>query len=92
MDYQAKEANLVIHPLNGNAVRVWVTQDGKPVPAADRGADVQEENGKTYLNVTESRMYRIMNNQDFERHTMRLTSNDPGFGAYAFTFTTACQK
>ena len=30
IDYQAKEANLVIHPLMDAPVRVLVTQDGKP--------------------------------------------------------------
>lgn len=91
-DYQAKEANLVIHPLKEPAFWVEVTQDGKPVPKADRGADIVENAGKTFVVVTESRMYRITNNQDFARHTLRLTSSNPSFGAYAFTFTTACKK
>ena len=91
MDYQAKEANLVIHPLAETGFMLEVTQDGKPVPKEDRGADVIEQNGKTYVKVDQARMYRIMNNSGFGRHTMRLTASTPSFGAYAFTFTTACK-
>jgi len=91
IDYQAKEANLVIHPLAESGFKVEVTQDGKPLPKEDRGADVIEEDGKTMIVIQQPRMYRITNNADFGRHTLRLTSNSPSFGAYAFTFTTACK-
>ncbi|MDP4200477.1 MAG: redoxin domain-containing protein [Bacteroidota bacterium] len=90
-DYQAKEANLVIHPQADAGFHVQITQDGKPLAKADRGADVKESDGMTYLEVHEGRMYRITNNQDFGRHTLRLSSDNPSFGAYAFTFTTACK-
>ncbi len=91
-DYQAKEANLVIHPLAESGFKVMVTQDGKPVPKADRGADIQEADGKTFINVQNARMYRIVNNAGFGRHTLKLTAATPSFGAYAFTFTTACRQ
>jgi thiol-disulfide isomerase/thioredoxin len=91
MDYQAKEANLVIHPLAESGFKIEVTQDGKPLAKEDRGADVIEEGGKTMIVVQQPRMYRITNNADFGRHTLRLTSSSPSFGAYAFTFTTACK-
>ncbi len=91
-DYQAKEANLVVHPLSETDFKVMVTQDGKPVPKADRGADIEESDGKTFIAVHEARMYRITNNAGFGRHTLKLTASTPSFGAYAFTFTTACRQ
>ena len=91
-NYQAKEANLVIHPLAEGNFLVEVTQDGKPVPKTNQGSDIVEENGKTYLDIREARMYRVTNNADFGRHTLRLTATSPSFGAYAFTFTTACRQ
>lgn len=91
INYQAKEANLVVHPQKEAGFYVEVTQDGKPVAKADRGADITEADGKTFVIVTESRMYRITNNHGFGRHELRLTSSNPSFGAYAFTFTTACK-
>ncbi len=91
-NYQAKEANLVIHPLAESNFMVEVTQDGQPVPKANQGSDIVESKGKTYLDVREARMYRVTNNSDFGRHTLRLTAPTPSFGAYAFTFTTACRQ
>lgn len=92
IDYEAKEANLVIRPQGDGAFHVKVEQDGKPVSKADRGTDIIEENGNTYLDVRASRMYNITNNSSFGRHRLKLTSSSPLFGAYAFTFTTDCKE
>lgn len=91
INYEAKEVNLVIHP-QGNSCVVTVEQNGKPIPKADWGADIVEENGKTVLKVSEPRMYNIINNSKFGRAVLKLTSDSPSFGAYAFTFTTDCKE
>lgn len=91
-DYQAYEANLVIHPLAETGFKVMVTQDGRPLPKEDRGSDIQEADGKTFILVREARMYRITKNAGFGRHTLKLTADTPSFGANAFTFTTACRQ
>jgi len=91
INYQAKEANLVIHPQAESGFKVLVEQNGKPVPKEDRGADISEEDGKTFLLVKEPRMYNIINNSKFGRAVLRLSSDSPSFGAYAFTFTTDCR-
>lgn len=90
--YQAKEVNLVIHPQTESDFKVWVEQDGKPVPKEDRGTDILEENGKTYIYPKEPKMYNVINNSKFGRFTLRLSSDSPSFGAYAFTFTTDCKE
>ncbi len=89
--YQAKEVNLVIKPQKENDFSVLVTQDGHPIPKEDRGADVVERDGKTYLTVNEPRMYYIINNSKFGRFELKLTAETPSFGAYAYTFTTDCR-
>jgi thiol-disulfide isomerase/thioredoxin len=91
INYQAKETNLVIHPQAEAGFKVIVEQDGKPVAKEDRGADISEEGGKTFLLVKEPRMYNIINNSKFGRFVLRLSSDSPSFGAYAFTFTTDCR-
>ena len=68
-----------------------VEQDGKPIAKEDRGTDIIEEGGSTYLVINESKMYNIINNSKFGRNTLKLTSSDAGFAAYAFTFTTDCR-
>jgi thiol-disulfide isomerase/thioredoxin len=92
IDYEAKEANLVIRPQGEGEFRVKVEQDGKPVAKADRGTDIVEEGGHTYLVVSESKMYNITNNSTFGRHLLKLSSSSALFGAYAFTFTTDCKE
>ncbi|MDP4219237.1 MAG: redoxin domain-containing protein [Bacteroidota bacterium] len=91
IDYQAKEVNLVVHPQSPSGFRVLVEQDGKPIPTADRGSDVSEEGGKTYISIKEPRMYNVINNSKFGHFLLRITSDDPSFGAYAYTFTTDCR-
>ena len=91
INYQAKEANLVIKPKGNTGFKVKVEQDGKPIAKEDRGTDIIEEGGSTYLVINESKMYNIINNSKFGRNTLKLTSSDAGFAAYAFTFTTDCR-
>ena len=91
INYQAKEANLVIHPQAESGFKVLVEQSGKAITKEDQGTDIMEENGKTYLFVKEPRMYNIINNSKFHRFTLCLSSDNPSFGAYAFTFTTDCK-
>lgn len=91
IDYQAKEANLVIKPKGTKGFKVKVEQEGKPVPKEDRGTDIIEDGGNTYLVINESKMYNIINNSKFGRNMLKLSSSDAGFAAYAFTFTTDCR-
>jgi thiol-disulfide isomerase/thioredoxin len=91
INYQAKEVNLVIRPQAETGFKVLVEQDNKPIAKEDRGSDIMEENNKTFLLINEPRMYNIINNSKFGHFTLRLSSDNPSFGAYAFTFTTDCK-
>lgn len=85
--YHALECNAVIKPEGGKPVRVLVTQDGKPVARADRGADLRcDESGATYITVDEPRMYALIKNAQFGSHELKLASTSPDFGLYSFTF------
>lgn len=90
LSYQAKEVNMVVKPEGKGAIKVLVEQDHGPLPLSDRGTDIIEENGKTYLVVDRPRMYNVVNNKTFSRYMLKLSSNDPNLAAYSFTFTTAC--
>jgi thiol-disulfide isomerase/thioredoxin len=85
--YHALGVNAVIKPEGGKPYKVFVWQDGKPVAKEDRGADIREEDGKTYLLIEQPRMYEIVKNAKFGSHILRLASDSPDFGIYAFTFT-----
>lgn len=93
MNYEAAEVNLVIHPEAEAGFKVYVEQDGNPLPAENQGQDIQtDSHGKTYLKIDAPRMYNITKNKKFDRHLLKLTSNSNSFGAYAFTFTTMCME
>ena len=92
IDYQAKEVNLVIHPQGKSNFKVLIEQDGKPVNPDSRGTDLVEENGRTFIFVSEPRMYNLINNSKFGHFFLRLTSGDPALGAFAFSFTSDCKE
>jgi hypothetical protein len=86
--YKAVEVNAVIHLHAGKGpVRVKVTLDGKPLPRAKAGADVIiDEGGDSFLEVSEARMYNIVNSKEWGIHNLALYPRDDGFAVYAFTF------
>ena len=92
LNYQAKEVNLVLHPVAGKPVRVYLEQDHRALPTEDWGTDVQQEGTRTFVLVDVPRMYNLVNNSHFGRSTLRVTPESTDLGAYAFTFTSACQQ
>lgn len=85
--YHAIEVNAVIKPERGEPYKVWVMQDGKWVRPEDAGSDLRfTEGGESYLEITEPRMYRIVNNASYGAHDLTLSSASDDFGIYAFTF------
>ncbi len=107
IDYIAAQANLVLNPDIQGALaagtanststdrggRLYVYQDGKPVPPENRGRDIKVgKDGRTYVEVTQPRMYYLINNKEYGRHILALEPSSDSFAAYAFTFGTACEE
>ena len=91
MRYHGHEVYAVMNLKNGTASRVYVTRDGKPVPGARRGVDVQADaGGRTYIDVREGRMYYAIQGEDAGQHELRLYATDPGVGINSFTFGNRC--
>lgn len=84
--YHAIEVNAVIKPEIGEPYRVWVKQDDDWLVPDDAGSDIKFDEGRSYLEITEPRMYRIVNNAEYGTHDLQLSSTSDGFGIYAFTF------
>jgi thioredoxin family protein len=86
--YHAIQANTVLKPESGHPVRLYVTQDGKPVDRQDRGDDLRyAADGRSYLQVDQPRMYNVIKNRKWGTHTLKLATADAGLGLYSFTFT-----
>lgn len=85
--YHAIETMSVMRPQNGGSVRVNVTQDGKPIPKTDAGADVKyDASGMSYVVVDVSRAYHLVENATFGTHDLRLMPQGNGLGVYSFAF------
>jgi thiol-disulfide isomerase/thioredoxin len=91
MRYRGSEVYVVMNLKRGASSRVFVTRDGKPVPAAQRGVDVAADaRGRTYIDVREGRMYYAIQGEDMGPHELRLSPTDPGVAVNSFTFGNRC--
>jgi cytochrome c biogenesis protein CcdA/thiol-disulfide isomerase/thioredoxin len=81
VEFQAKNVYLVLSSSAGRPLPVGVLLDGRPIPAADAGADVH---GAT-VTVTGQRLYTLVSLAHDERHHLSLRFA-PGVTGYAFTF------
>lgn len=87
LNYQAQAAYVVMDTA-GEPKRIEVTLDGQPIPPRFRGQDIEFNNGKTWMTVTEPRLYwPIANRAPYGRHTIRFIVPD-GVRLYSFTFGT----
>ncbi|MEV5117263.1 cytochrome c biogenesis protein DipZ [Stenotrophomonas indicatrix] len=83
--FHARDLHLVLAPgEEGKPVRFRVLLDGKPLPAADAGADVAADGTGT---VNEHRLYQLIRQRGtIGPHRFEIEFLDAGVQAYAFTF------
>ena len=81
------ETALAMSPTEAEPL-VEVLQDGRSLTQSQAGDDLFfDENGRSFVRVGQPRMFNLINNPDFESHTLRLTFQARGLALYAFTFT-----
>ena len=81
VEFQAKNVYLVLSSPGERPLPVQVLLDGKPIPAADAGADVHGG----VVTVRRQRLYTLVSLPADERHRLSLRFA-PGVTGYAFTF------
>ncbi len=85
--YNASSVNVVLSPEAGQPYQVILRVDGEPIAAAQAGEDIMwDDTGNSYVLVTESRMYRIVDSPEFSTHELTLASDSDDFAVFAFTF------
>jgi len=85
-NYQAKGVYFVAGSANGSPIQVEVLRDGAPIPQSIAGSDIFYQNGKSYVNITGNRLYRIISDTTYGDHVLQFIISAPGLQAYTFTF------
>jgi cytochrome c biogenesis protein CcdA/thiol-disulfide isomerase/thioredoxin len=81
MEFKAKNAYLVLSSPGERPLPVQVLLDGRPIPAADAGADVHDG----VVTVRRQRLYWLVSLPNDQQHRLSLRFAD-GVTAYDFTF------
>lgn len=91
--YHARSVYAVLSVDNSKKpVRVYLLQDGKPVPREDAGVDVQFDSQGSYIDAAEPRMYYLVKNNAFGSHLLTLAPQSRGLDLHSFTFGNNCQQ
>lgn len=92
MRYHARELYSVMNVARGRPSRLYITQDGKDLTAANKGVDVQiDAQGHSFVEVRASRMYYLVANSADGSHVIVLKPSAPGITINSFTFGNNCQ-
>jgi cytochrome c biogenesis protein CcdA/thiol-disulfide isomerase/thioredoxin len=81
LEFKAKNVYLVLSSPGEQPMNVEVLLDGKPISAADAGADVHN----SIVTVRRQRLYSLVSLSGDQQHRLSLRFA-PGLTAYAFTF------
>jgi thiol-disulfide isomerase/thioredoxin len=87
LKYSAAGVNLVMASTTGKPIAVEIRIDGKSVPQSAKTPDVTFRDNASFVDVQNARMYRLLESSDYGTHTLELLMQEPGLGAFAFTFT-----
>ncbi|MGH9691422.1 MAG: redoxin domain-containing protein [Candidatus Acidiferrales bacterium] len=91
--YHARSVYAVLSLENSkHPVRVYLLQDGKPIPKSDAGVDVRFDSEGSYMDVDAPRMYYLLKNTSFGSHLLTLEPKDSGLDLHSFTYGNNCQQ
>ena len=86
LKFSGAEVNVVLGKTN-NPYKVLATLDGSPLLESEAGKDVYfDPDGKSFIEVDNSRMYNIVKLKQFDTRELILSSTSSGFSIYSFTF------
>lgn len=89
LKYSAFSVNVVMGTTDkgtSKIAEVEVELDGRPLPEDMAGEDVKYKKGKAIVRVKKSRMYRIVDSDNYHRGTLKLKTAAGNLEMFAFTF------
>lgn len=86
--YSATSVNAVLTSDSGEPCKVRVTVNDEYLTDENKGSDIViGDDGESYLWVTTPTLYNVINNESYvRRETLKMSSNSPDFGLFAFTY------
>ena len=86
LKFSGAEVNVVLGK-HKTPYKVLITLDGIPLQESEAGKDVYfDPNGKSFVQVDNSRMYNVVKLKKFDTRELMLSSTSSGFSIYSFTF------
>ena len=88
MVYSARSVNAVLTSDPGEPYKVRLTVGGDYLTNENKGTDIIiGDDGESYLWVTSPSLYNVISNDSYVwRQNLKMASNSPDFGLFAFTF------
>ena len=86
--YSATSVNAVLTSDSGEPYKVRITVDDEYLTDSNKGSDIIiGDDGESYLWVTSPSLYNVISNGSYvRRQNLKMASNSPDFGLFAFTF------
>ena len=87
VNFYGTSVNVVLSLEDAEPYDVRVTYDDRALQPSEAGADILfDDEGNSFLRVTESRMYRVVDIPEYGGHELKLSSNSADFAVFAYTF------
>ncbi len=91
--YHARSVYAVLSVENPKKpVRVYLEQDGRSLKQNEAGVDVRFDSQGSYLDVSEPRMYYLVQNPSFGSHLLTLEPQGKNLTLHSFTYGNDCQQ
>ena len=85
--FRARSVNVVISPPEPEPFEVYIEIDGRPLTPEEAGPDIEfDAEQRSFIRVSESRHYEIVQLPAFAQHELKLRSNSDNFAIFALTF------
>ena len=91
--YHSRSVYAVLSVANPKKpARVDLLEDGKPLDSNAVGVDAHSDSNRSYIEVSEPRMYYLVKNPDFGSHLLVLKPEASDFMLHSFTYGNNCQQ
>ena len=85
--FHGTSVNVVTDFDDGEPILVYLTINSEPIPKDALGLHVRlDDDGRTFFEINESRMYNLVRLEEYGGHDLKLSSDSDRFSVFAFTF------